>query len=146
MSHILILGGYSATGKPLTKHLLSQTNYNILIAGRNLGKSQAFVDFLQDPRLTAKQVDATDPASLREALRGVDFLLVAAPTTHYKDTGFYISGSNPLADMLVTPIVSVGLKVAPNGGIRPLGKLMWWAMGKSKPPYRVVRKVEEMGQ
>lgn len=293
MSKILILGGYGATGRPLTKHLLSQTGHSIVIAGRNLGKAQAFVDSLHDPRLTAKQVDATDPTSLRAALRGVDFLLVAAPTTHHtetvvcaaleagvdyldvqfadaklealrahekeikqnglcfvteagyhpglpsamiryaaskldciesartacylnmkdipyteavdelmeafihyqaqvykngawtkpsswdmrkfdfgteigtrscysmffeelrcipemyptlKDTGFYISGSNPLADMLITPIVFVGLKLAPTRGIRPLGKLMWWAMGKAKPPYRVVLKVEGTGQ
>jgi len=31
-------------------------------------------------------------------------------------------------------------------GIRPLGKLMWWAMGKSKRPYRVVLKVEATGE
>jgi len=63
-----------------------------------------------------------------------------------KDTGFYISGSNLLADLILTPIIMLGLKVAPKRGIRPLGKLMWWAMGKSKPPYRVVLKVEATGQ
>jgi saccharopine dehydrogenase (NAD+, L-lysine-forming) len=63
-----------------------------------------------------------------------------------KDTGFYISGSNLLADLLITPIVMVGLKLAPKRGMRPLGKLMWWAMGKSKPPYRVVLKVDAAGQ
>jgi saccharopine dehydrogenase (NAD+, L-lysine-forming) len=40
----------------------------------------------------------------------------------------------------------LGLKIAPKRGIRPLGKLTWWAMGKSKPPYRVVLKVEGAGQ
>ena len=63
-----------------------------------------------------------------------------------KDTGFYISGWNPLADMLITPLVMLGLKIAPKRGIRPLGKLMWWAMNRSKPPYRVVLKVEAAGQ
>ncbi|MGZ9225643.1 MAG: saccharopine dehydrogenase family protein [Anaerolineales bacterium] len=63
-----------------------------------------------------------------------------------KDTGFYISGSNLLADLILTPIIMVGLKIAPKRGLRPLGKLMWWAMGKSKPPYRVVLKVEATGQ
>jgi saccharopine dehydrogenase (NAD+, L-lysine-forming) len=62
-----------------------------------------------------------------------------------KNTGFYISGSNWIADLLVTPIVMIGLKLFPKRGIRPLGKLMWWAMGKSKPPYRVVLKVEAKG-
>jgi len=293
MNTILILGGYGATGRLLAKHLLAQTSYKIVIAGRNLDKAQAFVDSLQDQRVTAAQVDATDSTSLKQALQRVDFLLVAAPTTHHteavvraaleagvdyldvqysdlklealrahekeinekklcfiteagyhpglpsamiryaaskldiiesartagylnmgnlqyteavdelmegfvhyqaqvyksgawtkpgswdtrkldfgeeigtrtcysmffeelrcipamypalKDTGFYISGSNLLADLILTPIIMMGLKIAPKRGIRPLGKLMWWAMGKSKPPYRVVLKVEATGQ
>ena len=293
MTTILILGGYGATGRPLTKHLLAETEHNLIIAGRNVEKARAFVDSLHNPRVTARRVDATDPISLREALEGVDFLLVAAPTTHstetvvcaaleagvdyldvqysdlklealrthereihqnglcfiteagfhpglpsamiryaaskldciesartagylnmgdlqyteavdelmegfihyqaqvykngawtkpsswdtrkfdfgpeigvrtcysmffeelrcipemyptLKDTGFYISGSNLLADLILTPIIMVGLKIAPRRGIRPLGKLMWWAMNKSKPPYHVVLKVEATGQ
>lgn len=62
-----------------------------------------------------------------------------------KNAGFYISGSNWIADLIVTPLVFVGLKIAPKRGIRPLGKLMWWAMGKSKPPYLVALKVEAKG-
>jgi hypothetical protein len=293
MSTIFILGGYGATGRPLAKHLLAETNHQIVVAGRNMEKAQAFVDSLHDQRVIARQVDATDPASLKRALQGADFLLVAAPTTHHTETvvraaldagidyldvqystlkletlrahereinekklcfvteagyhpglpsamiryasskldtiesagtagylnmgnlqyteavdelmegfihyqaqvykngawtkpsswdmrkfdfgegigiktcysmffeelrcipemyptlqytGFYISGWNPLADLLLTPIVMVGLKLAPKQGIRPLGKLMWWAMNKSKPPYRVVLKVEATGQ
>lgn len=42
-----------------------------------------------------------------------------------KETGFYISGSNLLADLTLTPIIMVGLRIAPKRGIRPLGKLMW---------------------
>jgi saccharopine dehydrogenase (NAD+, L-lysine-forming) len=293
MSTIFILGGYGATGRLLAKHLLAETNHQIIVAGRNMEKAQTFVDSLQDQRVTARQVDATGPASLKRALQGVDFLLVAAPTTHHTETvvraaldagvdyldvqysnlkleflrahereinekklcfvteagyhpglpsamiryaaskldtiesagtagylnmgnlqyteavdelmegfihyqaqvykngawtkpsswdmrkfdfgegigiktcysmffeelrcipemyptlqytGFYISGWNPLADLLLTPIVMVGLKLAPKQGIRPLGKSMWWAMNKSKPPYRVVLKVEATGQ
>ncbi len=63
-----------------------------------------------------------------------------------RETGFYISGSNWLADLIVTPLVFVGLKIAPRRGIRPLGKLTWWAMGQSKPPYLVALKVEAKGQ
>ncbi len=36
--------------------------------------------------MSAQQVDATDPASLRQALHGVDLMLVAAPTTHHTET------------------------------------------------------------
>jgi len=62
-----------------------------------------------------------------------------------KDTGFYIAGWNPLTDMILTPIIMVGLKIAPKRGIRPLGKLMWWGVNRSKPPYRVVLKAEAKG-
>jgi saccharopine dehydrogenase (NAD+, L-lysine-forming) len=291
--NILILGGYGATGKLLAKHLLAQTEHRIVIAGRNLDKAQAFADSLHHDCVTARQVDATDSASLKQALQRVDFILVAAPTTHHtgtvlraaleagvdyldvqysdrklealrahekeinekglcfvteagfhpglpsaliryaaskldviesarvagylnmrnipyteavdelmegfvhyqaqvyqngawtkpsswdtrkfdfgeeigtrtcysmffeelrcipdmyptlKETGFYISGSNWLADLIVTPIIMIGLKVAPKRGLRPLGKLMWWGMGQSKPPYRVALKVEAKGQ
>jgi saccharopine dehydrogenase (NAD+, L-lysine-forming) len=63
-----------------------------------------------------------------------------------RDTGFYISGWNLLADLILTPLIMLGLKIAPRRGIRPLGKLMWWGMNQSKPPYRVVLKVEATGQ
>ena len=293
MNTILILGGYGATGRSLTRHLLAQTDHKIIVAGRNLEKAQSFIDTLHDPRLTAERVDGTDPVSLRQALQHADFLLVAAPTTnhtetvvcaaleagvdyldvqfsdaklaslrahekeindrklcfvteagfhpglpsamiryaaskldqvesactagylnianlqyteavdelmeafvHYqaqvyrdgawtkpsswdmrsfdfgdeigtrtcysmffeelrcipamyptlRETGFYIAGSNLLADMILTPIVMLGLKIAPKRGIRPLGKLMCWAMNQAKPPYRVVLKVKALGK
>ena len=292
MRTILILGGYGATGRSLTRHLLAQTSAQIIVAGRNLDKALVFVDSLRDPRVSAQRVDATDSASLRQVLPRVNLLLVAAPTTHQaetvvsaaldagvdyldvqygdsklavlrahereihekklcfvteagyhpglpsamircaaskleciysahvagylnmgrlpyteavdelmegfihyqaqvlkygawtrpgswemrkfdfgeevgtrncysmffeelrclpamyptlRDMGFYISGSNLLSDLIITPIIMLGLKVAPRRGIRPLGKLMWWAMGLSKPPYKVMLKVEATG-
>jgi hypothetical protein len=63
-----------------------------------------------------------------------------------KETGFYISGSNWFTDLFITPLVFAGLKLAPRHGLRPLGKLMWWGMGKSKPPYVVALMVEAKGK
>ncbi len=293
MANILILGGYGYTGKLLARRLLTFTDANIIVSGRNLDKAQSFVDELNDPRTTARQADAADHKNLTEALQGVTLCLVAAPTTHHtetviracidaradyldvqfatnklkalfaaeeeikkaglcfiteagyhpglpaaliryaaskldilesavtagylnmkdipyseavdelmeafldyqaqiyingawtkptswhmrdfdfgnaigkracysmffeelrkipqifptlKETGFYISGANWLSDLVVTPIVFLGLKIAPKRSIRPLGKLMWWAMGKSKPPHLVALKVEGKGQ
>ena len=291
--NILILGGYGYTGKLLAKHLLARTNHTVILAGRNIEKATAYAKQLNSERVSVRHVDAADPDSMRDGLTGVDYLLVAAPTTHQadtvieaalaagvdyldvqfsdiklaslykhreeiekkglcfvteagyhpglpsamvryaagkldsldsaltagylnigaipyteavdelmegfihyqaqvykngawtkpsswdmrkfdfgpeigrrdcysmffeemrdlpkmypalKETGFYISGSNWIADILITPLVMVGLKLFPKQGIRPLGTLMWWAMGKSKPPYRVVLKVEAKGQ
>jgi len=292
MKTIFILGGYGYTGKFLAKHLLAHTDANIIIAGRNSAKAQAFADQLNNPRVSARQADAAGLNSLTQALQGVALCLVAAPTAHHtetviracidahvdyldvqfasnklkalhaakeeineaelcfvteagfhpglpatliryaatkldiiesaftagffnmqelpytkavdelmegfldyqaqvykngmwtkstswdmrnfnfgneigkrtcysmffeelrtipeifptlKETGFYISGANWLSDLIITPLVFVGLKIAPKRGIRPLGKLMWWAMGKSKPPYLVALKVEAKG-
>lgn len=292
MTTILILGGYRYTGKFLTKHLLAQTDANVIIAGRNHQKAQSFADELNDPRATARSADASDLMSLTRALQGAALCLVAAPTTHHTETvinacldarvdyldvqfassklrslysaeenikkaglcfiteagyhpglpaaliryaatkldrlesavtagfinmrelpytdavdelmegfldyqaqvykngmwtkpsswsmhdfdfgkdigrrtcysmffeelrklpdmhpgltetGFYISGANWLSDLIITPLVFLGLKIAPKRGIRPLGKLMWWSMGKSKPPYLVALKVEAKG-
>jgi hypothetical protein len=50
-------------------------------------------------------------------------------------------------DWIITPVVFAGLKLAPNRGIRPLGKLMWWGMQTfAKPPYLVLLKVEASGK
>lgn len=293
MKTILILGGYGYTGKLLARHLLAQTNANIIISGRNLEKAKAFARELDNPRVATRQADAADFVCLHQALQGVTLCLVAAPTTHHaetviracihahvdyldvqfsskklsalyaveneivqaglcfiteagyhpglpsamvryaakkldriesaltagylnlknipyteavdelmeafldyqaqvykngtwtkpsawemhqfnfgdmvgnrtcysmffeelralpalyphlKEAGFYISGSNLLTDLIITPLVLLGLKLAPKRGIRPLGKLMWWGMGKSKPPYLVMLKVEAKGE
>lgn len=293
MTTFLILGGYGATGKLLAKHLLARTEVDLVLAGRHVQKARAYADELKTPRVTARQVDATDPASLERALQGVDLCLVAAPTTHHTgtavracldanvdyldvqfsaakmhalraaeneitragrcfvteagfhpglpsamvryaasrldriesaltagylnmsnlpyteavdelmeafidyraqvyrngrwtkpgqfdtrrfdfgeeigrrtcysmffeelqclpsmfpsltETGFYISGSNWLADVVITPIIFLGLKLSPKRGVRPLGKLMWWAMGRSGPPHLVSLIVDAQGQ
>lgn len=63
-----------------------------------------------------------------------------------KETGFYISSVNVVADTLLTPLIMLGLKLFPQRGIRPLGKLLWWEMTKlSKPPYLVRLSVEAKG-
>jgi len=293
MSTIFILGGYGYTGKLLVKHLLAQTNTQIIVAGRSAEKAKSFVDELNNPRITARQADASNLNSLTHALEGVTLCLVAAPVTGHaetvvraciaarvdyldvqysskklgtlyvaeeeikqaglcfvteagyhpglpaaliryaasklsvtesaltagylnmknipyseavdevmegfidyqsqvfkngvwtkpsswdshsfnfgddlgkrtcysmffeelrdipnliptiKETGFYISGANWFTDLIITPLVFVGLKLAPKHGLRPLGKLMWWGMGRSKPPYVVALKVEAKGQ
>lgn len=293
MSTIFILGGYGYTGRLLAKHLLAQTDVEIVISGRNLEKAKTFADELNSSRVSVKQVDASSPESLIRALEGANLCLVAAPVTHHaetvvraclsahvdyldvqfsskklqalyaaeeeieraglcfvteagyhpglpaalirysalklntiesaltagylnmesipyteavdelmegfldyqaqiykngawtkptswdsrsfnfgvdigtrtcysmffeelrdlpnifptlKETGFYIAGSNWFTDLIITPLVFVGLKLAPKRGLRPLGKLMWWGMGKSKPPHVVALKVEAKGQ
>ncbi len=292
--NILILGGYGYTGRLLAKHLLEQTKHKVIIAGRHLDKARALAARLSNKRISARQVDASDPGSLEAALRGVDHLLVAAPTTHHtltvvraaleagvdyldvqlsdeklkilhaheklikrkqlcfvteagfhpglpsamvrfaasqldclesaltagylniggdipyteavdelmelflnyqaqvfrngqwtkpgsydtrkfdfgkdigrrdcysmffeelrdlprlypslKEAGFYISSTGWLSDT-ISMLVLLGLKIAPHRGLKPLGRLLWWAMTKlPRPPYRVVLQVEAQGR
>ncbi len=84
--NILLLGGYGYTGRLIARHLLETTNHQIFVAGRHLEKGQALVDRLNCPGVKAIQVDAADSAALANALRGMDLLLVASPTTHQAGT------------------------------------------------------------
>lgn len=72
--------------KFLSKHLLAHTTVDVIIAGRSLEKARAFVNELDSPRVSARQIDASDLRSLEQALQGVTLCLVAAPTTHHAET------------------------------------------------------------
>jgi hypothetical protein len=64
-----------------------------------------------------------------------------------REVGFYISETHWLTDWIITPFVLGGLKLAPQRGVRPLGKLMWWAMTSlPKPPHMVLLKAEATGE
>ena len=64
-----------------------------------------------------------------------------------RETGFYMSESHWVVDWLLTPIVFAGLKLAPERGIKPMGKLMWWGMQHFlKPPHIIQLNVEATGQ
>jgi len=90
MKKILILGGYGYTGRLLAKHLLVQSKAKIVLAARNIDKLQAYTSQLNSEfdgeRVSAVFADASNALSLHDALRGVDLLLVAAPTTQYAET------------------------------------------------------------
>jgi len=299
MTKILILGGYGLTGRPLARHLLRQSDVELVIAGRSLEKASTFAAQLNGEfasgRVSALRADAASAESLRAALQGVDMLVVTAPTTRYAQTvaraaldagadyldvqldanklkvlqslapeieragrcfiteagfhpglpsamvrwaaarldrlesavsagylnmgqalpyteavdelmqifqdyqaqvykngawtkvgsyemrkvnfggeigqrgcysmffeelrdlprqipslrelGFYMAGSNWLTDWVITPIVMLGLKLAPKRGIRPMGRLMWWGMQNlSRPPYAVLLQLVAGGE
>jgi saccharopine dehydrogenase-like NADP-dependent oxidoreductase len=87
MTNILILGGYGYTGRLLARYLLQESQVSLILAGRNQEKAQVLADELnaeyKGKRVQATFADAADTASLKAALRGVDLILVASPTTHY---------------------------------------------------------------
>jgi saccharopine dehydrogenase (NAD+, L-lysine-forming) len=63
-----------------------------------------------------------------------------------REIGFYISESHWFLDYVLNSIVMIGLKLFPQRGVRPLGKLMWWGMfNLPKHPYRVELRVDAIG-
>lgn len=89
MTRILILGGYGNTGRLLAKHLLAHSDAEVVIAGRSVEKAQSYAAELGASyarRVTAQAVDAASGPALREALRGVNLLAVAAPTMQHAQT------------------------------------------------------------
>jgi len=89
VAKILILGGYGFTGKRLARHLLAQSQTDIILGGRHIEKAKDYADQLNAEftggRVSACFLDAADRPSLSQALRGVDLLLVAAPTTQHAE-------------------------------------------------------------
>ena len=55
------------------------------------------------------------------------------PTMH--ELGFYMAGSNWLADFVLFPIIFLLLQLAPKRGVRLAGRLMFWGMKLSPPPH-----------
>ncbi len=64
-----------------------------------------------------------------------------------RETGFFVGGFNWFADWFVSPLVVVGLKIAPNRLRAPLSRLLFWSMSRfARPPYGTVLQLEATGQ
>ncbi len=86
---LLILGGYGNTGRPLAELLLQETSVELVLAGRNQRKAQTlaaeFNEKYEGHRVAGEQVDASDPGSLRQAMAGIDMVIVASSTAEYTE-------------------------------------------------------------
>lgn len=87
---ILILGGYGNAGGRLARLLLEETAARLIIAGRSETRARAFADLLNEdlprPRAVSAGLDAADAVAVREALMGVDLLVVASSTAEHAAT------------------------------------------------------------
>jgi saccharopine dehydrogenase (NAD+, L-lysine-forming) len=62
------------------------------------------------------------------------------------EVGFYISGTHWVTDWVITPLAIAALKLAPRRALRPMGRLVWWAMQTfARPPFQVTLLVESSG-
>jgi len=84
---ILIMGGYGNTGRPIAELLLQETDCRVVVAGRSQEKAEVEASRLNDrfsgERATSTVVDAADVATLRQAMSGVDMVVVASSTSQY---------------------------------------------------------------
>ncbi len=84
---ILILGGYGNTGRPLAQLLLQESDARLVIAGRNVERAKKTAIDLNaisgEDRAGGVYADASDFSSLRQALEGIDLVVVASSTSQY---------------------------------------------------------------
>ena len=87
MPTLLILGGYGGAGLPIARLLTQQTTSNVILAGRHVDRAEEAARQLNRTfgtnRVSACFADAAHPDTLRQALAGVDLLIVASTTTDY---------------------------------------------------------------
>ena len=64
-----------------------------------------------------------------------------------RETGFFVGGFNWFSDWFVSPLVMVGLKLAPRRLLSPLARLQFWSMACfSRPPYGTLLQLEAAGE
>ncbi len=82
---VLILGGTGNSGRRIAELLLSETDVQVVLAGRNEHRAVSAAYELNDRvgsmRAKGVRVDAATPDNLRDTLRGIDLLVVASSTT-----------------------------------------------------------------
>ena len=80
---VLILGGYGAAGIAIARLLLQETSLQLVLAGRDgaraLDVATELASEYETGRVRGLGVDATDPGSLGDALRGCRLVIVCIP-------------------------------------------------------------------
>lgn len=72
---VVILGGYGTFGRLVTSHLAGDPRARVVVAGRDVARAHAAA---QPLGAEGVRCDATDPASLRAAIRGADLVVNAS--------------------------------------------------------------------
>jgi hypothetical protein len=74
---VLVLGAYGLAGRAIVRRLIEKTEYDVVAAGRNPERLRGLADGLANSRLQTRILDATDPASLRQACASVGLVINA---------------------------------------------------------------------
>lgn len=86
---ILILGGYGSVGSYIAKLLLKESTAQVIIAGRDLKKTENFTDKCNTDytgnRVSPKYIDVSKIETLNKSMSGVNLLLIASSTAKYTE-------------------------------------------------------------
>jgi saccharopine dehydrogenase-like NADP-dependent oxidoreductase len=82
---VLVVGGYGDVGKHVVAELLSATTTQVVVAGRDGGKAQRFVEELDDTRLSSIRIDIYDRSSWGDATDDVALVVMCLSP---RDTDF----------------------------------------------------------
>lgn len=63
-----------------------------------------------------------------------------------RETGFFVTGFNPVADYLVLPVLLTGLKVLPRSCEKQLAQLLFWSLKFGRPPFGIELVADCTGQ
>jgi saccharopine dehydrogenase (NAD+, L-lysine forming) len=76
MAEIIVLGGAGAVGSVAVKNLIKSGDFtSIIIGDYNLAAAEALAADINAPGVSARFVDALDPAGIRDAIDGCDIVL-----------------------------------------------------------------------
>jgi len=76
MAKVTVLGGCGAVGSVSVRTLVNHHQFDqVVIADYNIEKAKALAAELASPKVSVKQFNALEPASVREAVRGSDVVL-----------------------------------------------------------------------
>jgi hypothetical protein len=87
--NILILGGYGGAGTAISRLMLSETDVNVIIAGRHKSEADELADKLNiefPGRVSGVFADASDSKTLSAAFQNVQMVIVASSTADYAET------------------------------------------------------------
>lgn len=54
-----------------------------------------------------------------------------------RETGFFVTGFNPVADYLILPLITLGVRTLPRSADRLLARLLRWGLRFGKPPFGI---------
>lgn len=63
-----------------------------------------------------------------------------------RETGFYVTGFNPVADYLVLPIITLGTRLLPSSADKLLARFLSWGLHFGKPPFGIELVADGAGE